>query len=912
MDVEKALRCSTIDIPLSVEAAMSHLQTTELQRAKKDVSESLCAILRNVNLALHHMQLGLDVEMPDSGGGDMMRAQQLHNIDIFLQSSYSKESDLSHILNWLSEAGQDLQEVEEDEDFKEVAKITIEWVKEMEDNVNRSFDSSQQCIHKLQRICTLLHTYYLETKRKKKQPAEVHKDGVWRWWREGKANNKMLKKIQELQPPSEEQLRQDPNLNIKVATELCFMLSDIATFLACNKALSLGFIFIQNGIQNLNRAFQERTKECLELKAKLEARQSITLKKRNQDILNVEAEDLRKKNSELQIQLADTNKKYTALLVEMERLQQVRHVVTKFTPSVPSLKEIPVIAVEKEEAQKKEMPVEAVGIHTQLEPEEEQEAIRNERVATLEEESPSTEDEGSTFACEVLPTKVVGSWEGSPQNPGDFLEESSKMFNAQERSIEECSGKMRSLASLDDRKTPTMYLHHVDNQREMHQQMGPQPKKPEAAVEVIPREVLPIKAEGSWEGSPQNPGNFLEDSSKMFHAKERSTEECSGMMRSLAGLDGRKTPKTDLRHMDSRREMHQQMGPQPKKPEAVVEVARVPVEKHKPEELRSTTVLERKEYNPVGCTRKEAPLPKRKVQGPRGGGCLIEDVTHYEVEMCKEAETLLKTEMAGVTYIIDVESQQINHRLLQQALFRGDISQQLYDLVNRLITQTLSTDELRLACLLRKYISYCCLMQSRRNLLAKLDSARDIHDGKLERDLYSYLKKLEVYHHAVMQRWETKQAAVKEMLRTCFAKMLYLFSQIKKDANLNLVSPYPSKKAQRVHPEHILFHPGPRKLVVTPSSMRPSGLTQPPSRPRYQPHLGLLGPVVGTRKPRLGGELTALWTCDVTVKSEALAPKNPLSTALTPPCIPRLLELDISQGGNIAQRLLMAGLMEAS
>lgn len=56
-----------------------------------------------------------------------------------------------------------------------------------------------------------------------------------------------IKRIQELQPPAAGVFLADVNLATKSATELSFMLLDVAKSLGCNKAMNLAFKFITVG-----------------------------------------------------------------------------------------------------------------------------------------------------------------------------------------------------------------------------------------------------------------------------------------------------------------------------------------------------------------------------------------------------------------------------------------------------------------------------------------------------------------------------------------------------------------------------------------------------------------------------------------------------------------------------------------
>ena len=86
-----------------------------------------------------------------------------------------------------------------------------------------------------------------------------------------------------------------------------------------------------------------------------------------------------------------------------------------------------------------------------------------------------------------------------------------------------------------------------------------------------------------------------------------------------------------------------------------------------------------------------------------------EDLERYVVE---DGENI-KKEMAAVRYRLSVDAQRNNLKLLNQADKNADISSKLYQLAKHTIKRSLNAADLRLSCLMRKYIAHKALMQVR-------------------------------------------------------------------------------------------------------------------------------------------------------------------------------------------------------
>uniref|UniRef100_A0A6Q2YHB1 Uncharacterized protein n=1 Tax=Esox lucius TaxID=8010 RepID=A0A6Q2YHB1_ESOLU len=116
----------------------------------------------------------------------------------------------------------------------------------------------QACVTRLKELTGFL--FDLINKKTKERKKPLKKGGVRFWWQEPNVDAKTALKIKELQPPTTNRILIDPNRATKSSSDLSFMVGNMAKSLSCKKPMSIAFKFVQNGLQNLNEAFQEQTR----------------------------------------------------------------------------------------------------------------------------------------------------------------------------------------------------------------------------------------------------------------------------------------------------------------------------------------------------------------------------------------------------------------------------------------------------------------------------------------------------------------------------------------------------------------------------------------------------------------------------------------------------------------------------
>ncbi|XP_031659878.1 uncharacterized protein LOC109869398 isoform X1 [Oncorhynchus kisutch] len=1004
IDLDKILSTPQ-EVPHSVEVVLRKLEIAEMGRAKRDMAGRLHVILNSVNKALCRMRLASAVEEEDD---DLItqsqhleekrrRGQQLVTIQAFLQSSLDKENELSVVLQWLRNMNQELVEVEEDEDFREVDGITEEWVEEMQDKIQSFMSDIQACIVRLHELCGFL--FELDTRKTKKKEAEHKKGGVWHWWLESKVDARTILKIQELQPPTVDRMMAEPSLATKSSTDLSFMLGDISKSMSCNKAMSMAFKFIQTGLHNLNEALQERTGEAHKAQAQLDemkandCRANLARAKAELEGGKTRITKLEGDNYNLQEEIA-AHKFQIHKLEGMVRSGQQGSVIKFIEPvmefpmtqsqtqpestSVPFNPKYPRRPPPSKKEQKPKIAPSVVESQLPKSPPKtaawtEPESIEEEYV---EEEIPPTPSPVSEEEIKPEPSPdELDLFEAMEKNSTSLLDGfQSSVFNIIEKSL-----SVKGIGLEADKANDAIKL-YIILQKTIRDSFNNITSKLHGK---FTDSILSMPFE---EDTTKSPGDMLKEINSMFVSHDQNIESLGAndhMLMKEEDKNAKSASKTgphqECRHsvsevliqlkninnmskqqtckmrlaLENLIDMNNKLDNEPKTEEeqpstshfsisssdSFVEEEEIRVEKKRHHHIEKTVkVPVEKRIN-----RRHTPhQTMRKVLKPR----LIDtanqgDMERYKMEIEEEGRKIEKTVMVGVTYQVNVVSQRTNLNLLRQAAISGEISTELYSMAKDLITHILGMDEMRLACLLRKFMAYrsvqqvrydknlCsysflvklfCSYDSRDHLLIRtcifgiqliflpliflvsynlnmqLVAARELKDGQSVKEIYSFLTKMDVYQKRTLRRWSAKQAAIEHSRKTCLARMLYLFSEIRQDYNVHLLTPFPCSSHSRQHLA-IKSH----KLTW---SLNPGCQLRHLPTPAQTPHLVMpaseAGPLSGVRE-LLRGQLPTLWHCNLTMNNMQLARKM-----ASPPCnlssIPLLMQMDVNHSRATALR----------
>ncbi|KAL2104274.1 hypothetical protein ACEWY4_001142 [Coilia grayii] len=909
--------------PLAVQAVLKKISETELARAKRHIVEEVETILARVNAAMCGLHMANSILEEENGKFDEQvegesRMKSLADIKNFLNSTINKKNDLITASRGLENIADDFAAIEADKNFIEVDNITQAWVARKEADVFAAMSNIESGVLRLRQLCGKFFT--MRTNATKKEHAEKKVNDVWCWWKETRVDARMLMKIQEMQPPSTESMLKDALLGHKAATDLSFMLEDMAKALAHNKAMKLAFQFAQTGLSNLSRALKERSHEVQALQNevdKVQAKETLAEVEKLLNKLNLAKArttqlihennalkgnngQLLKQIEELKSQLLDEKAISTALPTSAHAPAKPKHKQPKQEQvQIQPTPETQIIYVEKDRCEKQAEPV-TIPVVSKEELKDEEEQGQEEVSVFLEVEKESKKLQG-TFQVYV--------------------------FDLVKKALEKNMPDELNQLELDDhRANDAIQLYHI-LQSNLH-----------STFEKIMSNMnisftsgivdLPVKDEHlqpfQFVDNEAIPGQMLQDISKSM---KTSDEDFASVSKSVKGLqenlgdqardvyqqlqnthDKSKKQSCKMRLvLENLVEVYNDIHSQPRED---TEKKPLPQKRHSP---HLPPVAEKPKLRQLSPPKKLSPkippkvrkTPIMKTNTPQSlevpqipAKPFRELLERYEKELLSEPESILKDEGRGGKYQLRMECHLTNLRVLHQALLKEDISTELYCLAKDLIKYCMNINEMRLASLVRKFIAHQTLERVRSNLNARVFSAREHNDGLELRDLYMFLVKMEWYKSSVMKRWNARQMTIEDERQTCLAKILHLFRQFELDLGMTLVKPYicavqsqvqfPTIKSQFSLNVGCYHH---ARTRVTPLSFliktEPSVLPQPCVREICTP------------------TVTATWNFDVTMDNMQLASKKPVMLSV-PPTFPRLREMDIAQGRQRALRTAQA------
>ncbi|XP_052386805.1 uncharacterized protein LOC127933829 [Carassius gibelio] len=215
----------------------------------------------------------------------------------------------------------------------------------------------------------------------------------------------------------------------------------------------------------------------------------------------------------------------------------------------------------------------------------------------------------------------------------------------------------------------------------------------------------------------------------------------------------------------------------------------------------------------------EKPEPRKYDSAVSGS---IEE--QYKKNSEEDGDKLLHASMREPSFIIDIKAQENNLQKLDRAFQKNNISSEMYNLCRGTVNQTLKSVELRLGCLLRRYIKHVQMKQLRKTLDGNFKATRNLRDGLEFKKVHSQLCKFDRFQQSVNKIWDAKQASTDETRGLCIARTAHLYQQVNAVHGLHLAG---ISFEQR--------HVSLPLITVTPvrfsSNLRPS----PPRGPRTSP-----------------------------------------------------------------------------
>ncbi|XP_067832634.1 flagellar attachment zone protein 1-like [Heptranchias perlo] len=230
-------------------------------------------------------------------------------------------------------------------------------------------------------------------------------------------------------------------------------------------------------------------------------------------------------------------------------------------------------------------------------------------------------------------------------------------------------------------------------------------------------------------------------------------------------------------------------------------------------------------------------------------------------------------EIVDSSYIVNVTYLRTNYKTLDQAVYNGIISRQLHAIATHLIHQTLTTVQLRLAYLFRKYIAFRHIQTLRNNLNSRMSDVSD-KDEEVAQDLYRFANRLEARVKTNMQHWDARQQLVNQSRQRHLNRMTDLFNQLNHRTGLHLFSPFLATKP-----------PNARTRMQFRSPLQPTFFVT-SKRPSY-----LRGQGNCTSSAFLRMRNSHTWSTNIVDGSVPIAKKDPAIPASFPGT-PKLLTLD--------------------
>ncbi|XP_019910948.2 protein FAM186A-like isoform X2 [Esox lucius] len=738
IDLDKIL--STLqDLPYSVQVILKGVEDNQLDRAKREVSEKLQIILNSVNSALCSMRVASALKQDDElvvlpKHLEMIRrSQQRAALQSLLQSNLEKEEDLSNVLQWLQDKSKELLELEMDQDG-----ITEEWVEEMQQKIQRFMSDIQASVLRLQELTGFL--FDLKNKKTKKRIKPLKKGGVyWCWWQEPNVDAETALKIKELQPPTADRILMDPNLATKSSSDLSFMVGNMA--MSCKWPMSIAFTFVQNGLNNLNKAFQEQTRNGKKLQAKLDEVTTVDCHAKE------ELEEGKRRIDQLEGEKCKLQEEIAAFKFQIRKLQNT---VRTGQQGLCQFVSETIPRSIKEDNIEKELSEEVIPLFDAL--------------TSLEVNTNSCDDNNISEAVEKRTNfhdgchlSVLNIHESVDASMRDLLKEDKKAKSTSKKIL--VSERSNSLSEVMSQIKPMNNM--SKQQTSMCDLLKEDEKDKSTSKKILVEERSNSLSEVMSQIKPMN------------NVSKQQTSMCDLLKEDEKGKPTSKKIVVEERS-NSLSEVMSQIKPMSKQQTYKLPVA-----------LENLGRLELVKGSPAQTARQVLTPIRIKTADQK------EDLERYQMDIVEEGRRIEKTVMAGVTFHVDSESQRKNLELLRQAAIAGQISPELHSMTKDLITCILGVDGMRLACLLSKYKAYRSVNQMRYNLDKQLLAARKLKDGRSVKEMYSFLTKLDVYQKEMLKRWSLKQAAIEESRKTCISHMLYLFSEIRKDCNFNLVPPVP-------------------------------------------------------------------------------------------------------------------------
>ncbi|XP_056462510.1 uncharacterized protein LOC130402390 [Gadus chalcogrammus] len=721
----------------------------------------------------------------DLGGRGQQRGQTI----VFLEGVLQRTKQLAEVLEWLTATQQSIRSLKEQGEAtgEDVASTCISNTK---NNLEKSLTDVDSCIQDLDYICGRL--FNVEVTGTKKDESALNMSGDWMWWREKTMDAKTVKCIQFHQPPSVEDVLNEPCLAIKSSTELSFMLQDIVNSMDLNKPMKTAFRFAKLGLHNLNQALQARTIESRRRQAEVEELRRADCRLEMAQ-LNITFLASKLKLSTMEAELSSCKGQNLALLSEIQEMQQ-NCITTHQQKPLPEVspQEIWNVSSSKQNT-------ETLSTRRRLPPSPRkslsQTAETAQHMAVVEEE----------FVYEERKTE-------KEQSIIDQLEKKcANLLKEFENSVFKMIDKCRKGGGMDNKALDLVQVHSVlqsiikSSFQELVYHLDDMVTE-SIVTEYSNNSQTEYSNNSQTEysnNSGMSPGYLLHDLSEGLKQHERSMEETShtidGLSRSkqqnLVNIKGQSvrhalgSVMAQLRNVNDKGKK-QICKMREQTPESVMdEHSKTSIFRDidKSLALKKSSLFLMAIGTELPVSPKLSDIKTREV-----GEEKVNHVCRYIKEMAAIAEERVKEEKAlqgrrnDHIWVLLIDSQRTNLKLLSQAANIGGISGELYKLSKDLIMDAFCSIEQRMAFLCRRFIRRRALRDLRKQLNARFLRAKDLEDGRSLKCLYSAFQKLDSYESDVLGRWHKRQVSIERKRSIRIAEMRYLFPQAQWETDKSL------------------------------------------------------------------------------------------------------------------------------
>ncbi|XP_036618045.1 protein FAM186B isoform X2 [Trichosurus vulpecula] len=873
--------------PSAVKAIISKIEAAQLKRAQEDISIQLSDILGNVSGVISRFQedSGSDMKQRKSSQGGQDKGKKrfvlLEKIACFSKAAETKERSLYEILNWMSEWGDNLShETKPKESEKECDKHD-EWIEVMERVLPLSLTAMEGGIESLISLCSNLIE---EQKKRTLRP----KGNFWKAWRE-----KILHKSSSpLQPLSPEQMLKDKNTTNAKVGEVQAMLQELLDSAIFNKGEIKAIKYMSTMVENLNQALILQLQENHKLETQYKALEGeMSEEITNQKLLfQKELQVLEDMKNALEIQLQASEQKYQQLLEEKPVKQQLQmgggdRYRRNFTEDVSR-------PLKSQASKKISLPMTEEVLETEMEqkPEEMKEQSSLEEGEEKEEEEeaaqlfPNTKTKDTDVDMGVDGTPFLKQ----PLPKISLYPEDSKDVGIHAENAVDSKYKVTALKPVGYKGKDPL----VSEEREVVAKRSvwiDEEKDSDSSAEMPLKEKTGLSQEEQAEEERrwQERREQWQAEEKRWQARQQKWEqlEREHMERQQQWkLEEEELYEKSQEYMDHKRLVRQRRELDEQQLEQNKETFMSLSPSASKEQEDAANLVNRVYQGQSAWGRLQTPaiyesqLPPAGAFGSQGAHqgamklglfpCVGTSVRPLPCPFPSKSSTpaRLTSLPKEKKYKVDVQGQRMNLLLLNEASETWGLPAHLHRPAKKLIVETLHADITRLGYLIQKYSTYRMFQCVRQDVINHIEASRKTGNIDDAKNFYILLEKIDKCQSRRLQTWTEKQKVLEQDRGDCLEQMIFLFSQLRAEWDLNLSLPI---------------------LIASPEKQKKPATVAMPKKCTYFTRAGGIQPkqflmakhrecpeVLKIARER-GNEIEAIWRTDLSTSSYPIKKKTP-------------------------------------